>query len=125
MEAKELRIGNLVIDEYGDLRKIISIEKKVVEFEHGIRQYYKDITPVQITETNLRMFRFKNEIPDSYQYGGVMSSEIWHNKIHLWLTPFDCAIFRYQDDVRKTIKYVHQLQNLYFALTGEELEIKQ
>jgi hypothetical protein len=22
------------------------------------------------------------------------------------------------------IKYVHQLQNLYFALTGEELEIK-
>ena len=24
----------------------------------------------------------------------------------------------------KTIKHVHQLQNLYFALTGEELEIK-
>ena len=25
----------------------------------------------------------------------------------------------------KTIHYVHQLQNLYFALTGEELEIKE
>lgn len=24
-----------------------------------------------------------------------------------------------------SIKYVHQLQNLYFALTGEELELKQ
>jgi hypothetical protein len=24
----------------------------------------------------------------------------------------------------RNVKYVHQLQNLYFALTGEELEIK-
>lgn len=24
----------------------------------------------------------------------------------------------------KSIKYIHQLQNLYFALTGEELTIK-
>ncbi|WP_131828098.1 hypothetical protein [Elizabethkingia anophelis] len=31
----------------------------------------------------------------------------------------------YLDSVRlKHIKYVHQLQNLYFALTGEELTIK-
>lgn len=33
----------------------------------------------------------------------------------------------YQSDVNKdiiTIKYVHQLQNLYFALTGKELDIK-
>jgi len=26
--------------------------------------------------------------------------------------------------LRNRIKYVHQLQNLYFALTGEELEVK-
>jgi hypothetical protein len=25
----------------------------------------------------------------------------------------------------KSIKHVHQLQNLYFALTGEELTLKQ
>jgi len=28
------------------------------------------------------------------------------------------------DGMDLNIKYVHQLQNLYFSLTGEELEIK-
>ena len=33
--------------------------------------------------------------------------------------------FFYVDAPNNEIKYVHQLQNLYFALTGEELEIKE
>ena len=28
-------------------------------------------------------------------------------------------------EIYTTIKYVHQLQNLYFALTGKELEYEQ
>jgi hypothetical protein len=28
-------------------------------------------------------------------------------------------------NIGKEIKYVHQLQNLYFALTGEELLLKE
>ncbi len=28
-------------------------------------------------------------------------------------------------DIRKEIKYIHQLQNLHFFLTGEELKIKE
>ena len=48
-----------------------------------------------------------------------------------WFELHDCeddegnltGVFMY--DFRIQIKYVHQLQNLYFALTGEELILKE
>ena len=36
----------------------------------------------------------------------------------------DEDVERYVEFKNMEIKYLHQLQNLYFALTGEELEVK-
>ena len=39
----------------------------------------------------------------------------------------ECTVMQYSegDELLQHIKYVHQLQNLYFSLTGEELTIKE
>lgn len=39
--------------------------------------------------------------------------------------PNDMSDYGYPLSEYKQIEYVHQLQNLYFALTGEELTIKE
>ena len=58
---------------------------------------------------NKKVYLCKNEIPFRIRYS--------HNQI---------TIFQHQKDVTITsIEYVHQLQNIYFALTGKELEIKE
>ena len=43
-----------------------------------------------------------------------------------WLVKKDDTykLWYYENSIGKQFEYVHQLQNLYFALTGNELEIK-
>jgi hypothetical protein len=41
-----------------------------------------------------------------------------------WFEETLSATIQFQNKVEVEIKYLHQLQNLYFSLTGKELEIK-
>lgn len=80
----------------------------------------KDYRPIPLTEKWLRRFSLINDDPKHKANfkGGFM---------------FYVGRFRFTNSVSEgfnnhelslTIKYVHQLQNLYFALTGEELAVK-
>jgi hypothetical protein len=107
MKANELRIGDFVeIDQYPNDRVIIQIENG-----SNIDQCGKlNASPIPLTEEWLLRFGFEN-----------WDKNAWANKISLHKQG-EVFLYKavYQSDYVE-IKYVHQLQNLYFALTGEEL----
>ena len=122
IKASELRIGNITAQ--GEV---------VTVYEHGIHVgfgkcfKFRRVEPILITEEWLVQLEFKEkeDISFSYYYKyfkqtntkgceqqskfalGRKGTEVFINNV--WI----CGV-----------EYVHQLQNLYFALTGEELEIK-
>lgn len=113
IEARELRIGNLVSVENnayiitsGDIYNLDCYYKNYIQFYHEI-----PITEEWLVRLGFETNKFSNSNPKTY-----------YNK------KFDFGIDFYIDgtisleDLAK-IKYVHQLQNLYFALTGEELKL--
>ena len=112
MKATELRIGNWVM--YSS--KIQVNENKIREcVDHPDR-----FVPISLTEEWLERFGFK--------FDGYCS--FWKSDIELTKDVGDnhYSVFNvhgnslHRDGI---IQYVHTLQNLYFALTGEELTIKE
>lgn len=116
MKANELRLGNFV-DNCGTECFVMGIYKdnKVelgyftdsVGFVRSLDD--KNINPITLTEEWLKRFGFKRFSKD-FSKSGII--------IHTRKRGFSLRK-RVPD-----IKSVHQLQNLYFALTGQELEPK-
>jgi hypothetical protein len=120
MKANELRIGNLFILPNGDIGKISyhEIRLMVVAIEKP------DYKPIPLTEEWLLKFGFSNREAFSYKEWFIGFNPITHDWMFdiCWLVGHDYPFYR---NGHFAIKYLHQLQNLYFALTGEELTIKQ
>ena len=115
MEANELRIGNWVI--VNEECQIEDIFHDVVNVSTRFETYVLDVVkPIPLTEEWLFKFGFKFDGHCSW----------WKNKL-IELTidtgEDEYSVFNDNGDyiTLKGIKYVHQLQNLYFAITGEEL----
>jgi len=114
MKATELRIGNYVYP-FDDINLV---DEKII-FRDFVKVSVKDLSdtnhlyPIPITEEWLLKFGFKKHKAwdDSFYY---LKSDV---DIFEYLSGFEHNDFH--------IKYVHQLQNLYFALTGEELKFKE
>jgi hypothetical protein len=145
MTANELKIGNYVnvpntsqcpfrIDAFEHLsNEFIKVAMKVSMggFEvHPLTWYGGDLTPIELTERWLNKFElehseirgrwFKDKFVVFKQKYLDPLSILEENKFYFQMV--DC-----QGNVSTSsfeIKYVHQLQNLYFALTGEELILK-
>jgi len=120
MTASELRIGNLVYNQKTDIAKIRLVDDGLgcvgVQSKNGI--FYgkiEEIEPVSLTEEwLLRMGFEKNGLYWFDSQDLLLSYSFTQNTI---------AIGRMGIYFQNKIQYVHQLQNLYFALTGEELTI--
>ena len=117
MEVRELRIGNLVkaVHKKSDiLNSYIVIEgKHICDLENCKSEF--DFYGIPITEEWLLKFGFTQSLAfKSVYFIGTFLSITLGNKI----------MFEINDQIISEIKYIHQLQNLYFALTQKELEIK-
>jgi hypothetical protein len=108
MYAKELRIGNLL--ENG---KVIGSNDHRSVFVGNNWYLTQDLKPIELTYQWLDKLGF--EFKDAGDFGHYYSLDNFDLNQDYQPIDFDCI----------EIKYVHQLQNLYFALTGKELEIKQ
>jgi hypothetical protein len=122
IKANELRIGNLAIDQLGN---IICVTAKYI-----LEQYQSDIAeddylkPITLTEEWLLKFGFKRndntKVSDSFYWIMFGSSQ-------LHINPDNGVVWIYRNknifNNPCLVRHVHQLQNLYFALTGEELDI--
>ncbi|WP_163321660.1 hypothetical protein [Draconibacterium mangrovi] len=140
MESNELRIGNLV-DYEKTTHRITAINttpKNDYSFcesqwinEEG-NEYYSHtfdlINPIPLTEEWLRKFGFDDKeykpgyIGIDYKDGMILSfvlckpGKLFEAQKHY--------TFELRDHYINPIEYVHQLQNFYFAITGQELHLK-
>ncbi len=118
MKASELRIGNLVMDG----KEIEQVNARMIDMLVKIEA---DFDPIPLTEEWLLKLGFK-------QCGYEMLS--WKHETLLpsfnldginWADfdepDYQFLNYKVADEILR-IDYVHQLQNLYFALTGEELK---
>lgn len=122
MTHSELRIGNLVW--FRD-KKIVQVsnlghffETTQIGLKEGIPYGSDDIeeyNPVQLTIDWLSKFGFDNGNHE------LSNCDLWG---HYWIGDFEIDeesdYFSY--NALTEIKYVHQLQNIYFAITGNELK---
>jgi len=124
MKANELRIGNLV-DLGNRIAKVIEINHLacvVVDLEEtqDTIEDYERTKPILLTEEWLIKFGFKRHHAD-YSNDVIYIKNVPNNIEFEWgIYPNELGS-GVQIKNRKLLKYIHQLQNLYFALTGEEL----
>ncbi|AQW91321.1 hypothetical protein [Elizabethkingia anophelis] len=117
MEGKELRIGNYLHDRNGNLCKVIELRQDGI-YAPAINEAITGLPnkPIEITEDWLLNFGFKlrSDIDgENYEKSGVKILILRSDNIHFFF-----------GNPNTKEKYVHELQNLFYALTGEELTIK-
>lgn len=130
IQANELRIGNL-IQANGPIMEVRRVGEASVElYLHGSEadnwdEDLEDCTPIPLTPEILIAagFREENKAEWSIEYENdffiVAKNLVVGVEIYLG---FDVDI--YHEVLYERIKYVHQLQNLIYALSGNELTIK-
>jgi hypothetical protein len=132
MKASELRIGNLVWD-----YNVVHPTEKYVEVIGVYSNIFKDIIslvnvgglkyllklslikPIPLTEECLFKFGF--------EYSHRIGSRNFYNikTFYIEICEYRCAVYyTNKGELICFINSAHQLQNLYFALTNEELTIK-
>jgi hypothetical protein len=128
MNANELRIGNLVyflvyfryyeeFDEHKFCNEIIAIDAE--DFPH-IDEYY---IPIPLTEEWLLKFSAK-EMEGGYWISVANLKAELHFEVFKYTRTTEIVTTiksQFSDLILDRIYDVHQLQNLYFALTNEEL----
>ena len=113
MRAEELMINNWVLD--GD---------RYYQVDQHDFSYCETFKPIHLTEEWLVRFGFKYS--DYYNNYRIIAGD-YHNSIQLidgeWLYNGDISdASRYSI---RGIKYVHTLQNLFYALNDEELTLNE
>ena len=151
MRLEELRIGNYVnvpridqcpfrIDAFESLSKtfakVAMVHPEYGEKFHPLTWYSDDLEPIPLTEEWLIKFGFEKVIYESDEtgYGTDYELEIKGVGCISYSDDFSCALFGSKESSKHELgflpnwdncKHVHSLQNLYFALIGEELKIKE
>jgi hypothetical protein len=122
MKANELRIGNWVsITPHGQ-DDFIRIDYDEMEKLYTFATWDR-INPIPLTEEWLVKFGFEKNCNENYQinYNQVCGISITLPDNNAWFC--NLSALRFYEICN--CSYVHQLQNLYFALTGKELESTQ
>lgn len=126
MQANHFRIGNLI-----DCSKInagICTIDCIEENRIGVKETpplwgyigEDEFEPIPLTEEWLLKFGFEKMSTNEYWFGIIAKGKILHISLsgNVEIMGLNFNSIRLGD----ICKYVHQLQNLYFALTGEELK---
>ena len=118
MKPNELRIGNYVYG-FGTNPGIVDELHKshlCIAWDNGTVTYsYDELKPISLTEDWLKKFGFRNTVLNGWTKKRFPIFELINNVLY----PPDYLLSTFI-----VIKYVHQLQNLYFALTEKELILK-
>jgi len=113
MNQKDLRLGNLVNDHLGKTLQVVGLKDDnvylVLSNGEKIKYNIKTIQPILITEEWLLKFGFNGWDIDNYT---------------IILTNGNFFVIECNHPIATNIFYVHQIQNLYYAISGKELIIK-
>ena len=125
MKANELRIGNYVLGNVFNSKEFLKTTIERTDFCD--LSYLRKCKPIPLTEEWLKRFGF--DCVDEINKGYTVNIHSYLDK-RLYCSVSGLVALYEKINTKKDfiiggIKYVHQLQNLYFALTGEELTIKE
>ena len=119
MKANEFRTGNFVLSPTGKVCVVEEIRQNVLRlkaFDGSVfMSMHDECEPIPLTEEWSLKFGFKK-----LHYKGLIYYKKKHSQFELsedmlYESGIDCIV----------VSSVHQLQNLFFALTGEELVVKE
>jgi len=126
MKANELRVNNWVnvTDKDYQITQIL---------ERGINcgivgAMYDIVKPIPLTEEWLERFGFEDLSKERYSNYYKNNGKVWILNVTIGTENWWCGS---PSDINgkskhlRNVEFVHQLQNLYFALTGQELELKE
>lgn len=108
MTATELRLDNLIFNHKGEVVKFDG------DFYHWIDGGYN---PIPLTEEWLLKFGFEKVAPQTYLFD-TWYVDVVNGDISFYLDGDACVSYVY-------LEHVHQLQNLFYSLTGQELNTKK
>lgn len=119
IDVKELRIGNWVMNQSGNFKNIPVREPCQINMDDFA---WVDLyLPIPLTEEILLKCGFDKH-PIEFEF---LTEPIWKNKfIELWEVggdPNQYQVAIIGKMIPMIIRSVHQLQNLYYCLTGKEL----
>lgn len=129
IQAKELRVGNkiysadkdniLTVEEIRYTTVRVSYIRLDTKQPHVSISHFEDFNPIPLTPEILEQCGFEKAVENAGRLVCWKKSKLtiakWiEGKWQCWLGTVD---------IRKSPQSLHQLQNLYFALTGEELQI--
>lgn len=145
MTANELRIGNYVKfpnvtdEEYSQIEAIgITIDERKMAFGYNVDEIYDfdDIEPIPLTDELFEQFGFEKKVDlfgkpkNTFPLDYIFTKDGLY--IHKYTYPENVDVYEFRFPnidpwIYSPVKleYAHQLQNLYFALKGEELELTQ
>lgn len=128
MKAAELRIGNKVNRHFenGEPEEIDCSVRDIFDCQRAEneKEFKFSFSPIPLTEEWLLKFGFTKKGSHYFEFPATSHLlEIQEMKSNLGIT-FHLITKRRVEPrsaIGNALKFVHQLQNLYFALTGEEL----
>jgi hypothetical protein len=123
LKSNELRVGNLVCYEctthivvgLSDDGVVLTNWHKALE-EHPYTDYDRNHEGIFLDEQLLRFFGFSDEKVRAVFVNGKVDLE----RVFSDSTEWSVHVFENELDI--VVEYVHELQNIMFTLTGEELK---
>lgn len=130
LTASELRTGNLIQTDYEGTMEVVNINSERLEYIDAKKPNYRAIgrfelafvKPIPLTEEWLLKFGFE-KVSRTWRFilpVGICELGIRYSSAN----PSYYSAFINEQFMTREIQYVHQLQNLFFAITNEELIIK-
>jgi len=133
VKPQDLRLGNLILHELFGAVEVIAIYKNSYDVTRDgkTKEWFTGLGCKGIALTEEWMLKAGFEIRESLSYKEyfIGTNEITHDWLFslTWIKNperIDAINAPFYNNGRHTVQYVHQLQNIYFALTGKELEFK-
>lgn len=132
---EQIRIGNLLFHSTewnaADIHGVFAWEQRHWFMEAECILSFEDISPIPLTEEWLVKFGVGNRqdyVIELWAGERIRSELILRERVEsytVYILDVDSRPDQANDCVMiKDIKYVHQLQNLFFALVGQELQLK-
>ncbi|HEY0056868.1 MAG TPA: hypothetical protein VGB63_16070 [Pedobacter sp.] len=123
MVGKDLRVGNY-IQRFDEIEQVETIDNYSAILYSGDKCFLANLEGIPITDVLLLLMGFQDTADNGHSYRISVNATdelCWYRQLgRIMYQTRDSGFTR-----DFNIQYAHQLQNLYFALTGEELTIKK
>jgi hypothetical protein len=119
MKAEELRIGNW----YRWYAEGKYYEYQVIQSDFSNDCNFLNFEPIPLTEEWLEKFKI-GSISPIIENDGIINKAMLFKCFPIFYWNDGSITIEINDFSKVKLNYVHQIQNLHFALTGQELTIK-